>query len=88
MKISLLGQLTVCITLFIFAISRRYSIIMIDFDFILETLVTICLSVYYLIEGMVKAVLPINWMPKKDLSLESVLFTGAGKHQRNLSSKI
>ena len=58
---------------------------MIDFDFILETLVTICLSVYYLLEGMVKAVLPINWMPKKDLSRETVLITGAGKHQSTQS---
>lgn len=53
---------------------------MIDFDFILETVVTIFLSIYYLMEGTVKAILPMSWTPKKDLSQETVLITGAGKY--------
>lgn len=51
---------------------------MVDFDLILETIVTIVLTLYYLIEGFVKAILPMKYMPKKDLSQDTVLITGAG----------
>ena len=52
---------------------------MVNFDFLLQTVITIILTLYYIIEGMVKAVLPARYLPKKDISRDTALVTGAGK---------
>ena len=52
---------------------------MVDYDFILETVITIILTLYYIIEGMVKAVLPTRYLSRKDISRDTALVTGAGK---------
>lgn len=49
-----------------------------DVDFILETIVTIFLTVYYILEGIVRAIVPAKFLPKKDISNDTVLVTGAG----------
>lgn len=51
---------------------------MVDVDFILETVISIFLTIYYILEGMVKAVLPSQYLPKKEISKDTVLVTGAG----------
>lgn len=52
---------------------------MVDVDFILETVAAVFLALYYLLEGMVKAVLPAKYQFKKDLAGQLALVTGAGK---------
>jgi len=50
-----------------------------DMDLILETFATLALLCYYIIEGVIKAILPIKYLPKKDISNDIVLVTGAGE---------
>lgn len=57
---------------------------MVDVDFILETVITIFLAIYYILEGMVKAILPSQYMPKKDITKDTVLVTGAGQSEIDL----
>ena len=52
---------------------------MVNFDFLLQTVITIILTLYYIIEGMVKAVLPARYLSRKDISRDTALVTGAGK---------
>ncbi|XP_067938153.1 epidermal retinol dehydrogenase 2-like isoform X2 [Watersipora subatra] len=51
---------------------------MLDFELILETIITLFLTLFYIVSGMVKAVLPVSWLPKKDISKDTALVTGAG----------
>ena len=51
---------------------------MVNLGIIQETVVTIVLAFYYIIEGMVKAVLPARYLYRKDISRDTVLVTGAG----------
>lgn len=52
---------------------------MVDVDFILETAATVVLAIYYILEGIVKALLPAKYQLRKDLSGQIALVTGAGE---------
>ena len=53
---------------------------MANLELVLEIVTTIVLSLYYILEGMVKAILPTSYLPMKDISRDTVLVTGAGNN--------
>ena len=51
---------------------------MFNLEAILEMIKTMVMVFYYIVSSMVKAVLPVSWQYKKDISKDTALVTGAG----------
>jgi len=53
---------------------------MVDLAFVKETVQTMLLTLYYILVGIIKAILPAKLLPKKSVTKEKVLITGAGMY--------